>query len=75
MRWRRWLEAILRRAPQVGILATSREALRAEGEWVYRLRPIEMPPETDTLTAAEALRFPAVQLFVERASASLDGFA
>ena len=69
------LETILRRAPAVCCLVTSREALRAEGEWVYRLRPIETPPETDTLTAAEALRFGAVQLFVERASESLDGFA
>ena len=62
------LETILRRAPNVSCLVTSREALRAEGEWVYRLRPIETPPETDTLTAAEALRFGAVQLFVERSS-------
>ena len=69
------LETILRRAPNVSCLVTSREALRAEGEWVYRLRPIETPPETDTLTAAEALRFGAVQLFVERASESMDGFA
>ena len=35
------LETILRRAPHVSCLVTSREALRAEGEWVYRLRPIE----------------------------------
>ncbi len=69
------LETLLRRAPNVSCLVTSREALRAEGEWVYRLRPIETPPETDTLTAAEALRFGAVQLFVERASESMDGFA
>ena len=69
------VETILRRAPNVSCLVTSREALRAEGEWVYRLRPIETPPETDTLTAAEALRFGAVQLFVERASESMDGFA
>jgi predicted ATPase/DNA-binding winged helix-turn-helix (wHTH) protein len=67
-------ETILQRAPQVGILATSREALRTAGEWVYRLRPMATPPVSDSLTAAEALAFPAVQLFVERASASLDGF-
>ena len=67
-------EAILRLAPNVHILATSREALRAEGEWVYRLKPITTPPESELLSAEEALRFPAVRLFVERASASLDGF-
>jgi predicted ATPase/DNA-binding winged helix-turn-helix (wHTH) protein len=67
-------EAILRSAPRVSILTTSREALRAEGEWVYRLRPIELPPDTQSLSAVEAMQFAAVQLFVERASASLDGF-
>lgn len=68
------VEAILRQAPNVHILATSREALRAEGEWVYRLKPMGTPPCGDVLTAAEALQFDAVQLFVERASASLDGY-
>jgi len=68
------VEAILRQAPQVNILATSREALRAEGEWLYRLKPMDTPPDTGPLTAAAAERFTAVQLFVERASASLDGF-
>jgi len=69
------VEAILRQAPRVNILATSREALRAEGEWLYRLKPMDIPPETEALTAAAAERFTAVQLFVERASASLDGFS
>jgi predicted ATPase/DNA-binding winged helix-turn-helix (wHTH) protein len=68
------VETILRQAPHVHILATSREALRAEGEWIYRLKPMETPPEGDRLTADDALRFDAVQLFVERASASLDGY-
>jgi len=67
-------EAILRQAPQAHILATSREALRAEGEWVYRLKPMDVPPSAVNLTAAEALRYSAVQLFVERAAASLDGY-
>ena len=56
------------------ILATSREPLRAEGEQVYRLSPLESPPGSAGLTAAEALGFPAVQLFVERAAASLEEF-
>ncbi len=65
---------ILRSAPNVHMLATSREALRAAGEWIYRLKSIETPPRDTPLTAAQALGFPSVQLFVERASASLDGF-
>jgi predicted ATPase/DNA-binding winged helix-turn-helix (wHTH) protein len=67
-------EKILRSAPAVQVLATSREPLRAEGEWVERLTPLETPDTPATLTANAALSFPAVQLFVERAMASLDTF-
>jgi len=66
--------AILKAAPGVRILATSREPLRVEGEHICRLGPLESPPLSEGLTSAEALRFPAVQLFVERAAASHDGF-
>jgi predicted ATPase/DNA-binding winged helix-turn-helix (wHTH) protein len=59
-------ENIFRDAPQVHILITSREALRAEGEQVYHLPPLECPPYTESLTAAQALGFPAVQLFVKQ---------
>ena len=67
-------EAMLKAAPQVAIMATSREPLRAEGEWLLRLPSLEVPPERSGLTAAEALSFPAVELFNERAMATLDGF-
>lgn len=63
-------ERIYLEAPQVHILATSREALRVEGEQVYRLTPLTFPPDNPGLTAAVALTFPAIQLFVERAAAS-----
>jgi len=63
-------EQIFVAAPQVHILATSREALRVEGEHVYRLSMLAVPPEEAELSAAEALRFSANQLFVERAGAS-----
>jgi predicted ATPase/DNA-binding winged helix-turn-helix (wHTH) protein len=62
-------ERIFEGAPQVHILATSRESLRVEGEHVYRLSPLASPPDDASLTAAQALGFPAVQLFVERAIA------
>jgi predicted ATPase len=65
---------ILRGAPGVRILATSREVLRAEGEHVHRLPPLACPPPSAGLTAADALRFPAVQLFVEREAAFLGEF-
>ncbi|QIB34523.1 hypothetical protein G3A50_12985 [Ancylobacter pratisalsi] len=55
---------------ELHILATSREALRVSGEHVHILPPLEMPPEGVNLTAAEALNFPAVQLFMDRAATS-----
>jgi predicted ATPase/DNA-binding winged helix-turn-helix (wHTH) protein len=55
---------------QVHLLITSREALRVEGEHVYRLEPLACPPEDPGLTAAVAQTFPAAQLFLERAAAS-----
>lgn len=67
-------EEIVAGAPETHILATSREALRAAGEWCYRLPLLDVPPPGSELTAVEALSFSAVQLFVERAAASLDGF-
>lgn len=67
-------ENILRASAGVHILATSREPLRAEGERVQRLPPLGIPSASAGLTAAEALAFPAVQLFAERAAASLDGY-
>jgi predicted ATPase len=63
-------EQIFGAAPQVHILATSREALRVEGEHIYRLAPLSVPPEEAALSAADSLGYSANQLFVERASAS-----
>ena len=60
---------IFHAAPQVHILATSREALRVEGEQVYRLAPLAVPPDDPGLTAAVARTYPALQLFLERAMA------
>jgi predicted ATPase/DNA-binding winged helix-turn-helix (wHTH) protein len=67
--------ALLKGTAGVHVLATSREPLRAEAEHVHRLTPLRSPPQAARLTAADALAFPAVQLFVERAAAILDGFA
>jgi predicted ATPase len=62
-------ERIVNEAPQTHILATSREALRTEGEHVHMLHSLETPPDNPRRSAAEALRYPAVQLFMERALA------
>jgi predicted ATPase/DNA-binding winged helix-turn-helix (wHTH) protein len=65
----RLAETIHRSAPSVYLLATSREALRAEGEHVHALGPLALP-RSGHLTAHEALLSPAVRLFMQRAEAS-----
>ncbi len=70
----RFAEALFVAAPGVRLLATSREALRVEGEVVYRIQPLAAPPADAGLSAAEALTYPAVQLFVQRAAANHAGF-
>jgi predicted ATPase/DNA-binding winged helix-turn-helix (wHTH) protein len=67
-------EQILRNDRSVHVLATSREAMRADGERVIRLAPLGVPEETADLTAAQAMNFPAIQLFVQRAIESRDSF-
>lgn len=62
--------AIFKTAPQVHILATSRETLQVDGEHVYRLEPLACPPDDGRRSAEIARTFPATQLFVERAMAS-----
>ena len=67
-------EQALKSAPGLQILATSREPLRVKGEYVHRIAPLAVPALSEGLKATEALTFPAVQLFVERAAASLDSY-
>ena len=67
-------EKILQRAPRIYLLATSREPLRAACEFVHRLPPLEVPAASSNLIRTEVLASPAIQLFVERASAALDSF-
>jgi len=69
-----FVEGLLTLAPGPNILATSREPLRCPGEWSYRLPALKTPTECSGLTAAVALSFPAVELFVARAISSLESF-
>ncbi|MBB3461309.1 ATP-binding protein [Rhizobium sp. BK377] len=67
-------DRILAEAPCVRILATSREPLGVRGERVRRLPGLGAPPPSSDLNAAEALRYPAIQLFVDRATDRLESF-
>ena len=69
-----FVEALLRSAPGVTILATTRERLRAEGEWVHQLSPLDVPPESCVLSAQEARAYPAVEMFEDRAACALGGY-
>ena len=67
-------ETLLAHAPGVHLIATSREPLRIQGEWVQRVISLPAPPRAKTMSAREAQDYAATQLFVERARASLDSF-
>jgi predicted ATPase/DNA-binding winged helix-turn-helix (wHTH) protein len=68
------VEALLKGAPGVQVLATSREPLGVEGEWVERLAPLGISDSPGNLSATQALAFPAIQLFAERAAGGIEGF-
>jgi predicted ATPase/DNA-binding winged helix-turn-helix (wHTH) protein len=68
------VEQIIREAPELHILATSRESFRTESEQVRRLFPLDCPPPHPELKAADVLGYPAAQLFVERVIANLGEF-
>ena len=56
---------LLRGAPQLRILASSRESLRVPGEQLYPVLPLPLPGKNDSLAVLS--RSTAVRLFVERA--------
>jgi predicted ATPase/DNA-binding winged helix-turn-helix (wHTH) protein len=62
-------ETLLRGCPSLHIVATSREPLAAEGEQIFRVSPLAVPP-ADIKDVGRALAHSAVQLFVERMRAA-----
>ena len=66
-------EAVQRAGSTVHILATSREPLQVEGEWVYPVPPLAVPPE-NAEGQANSLQYGAVRLFIERARAAAPYF-
>ena len=73
----------LLRAPGVRIVATSREPLRARGERVFQVLPMDVPAlspapssaASPPISASEAARYSAVQLFLRAAQAGGAPFA
>jgi predicted ATPase len=68
------VDALLRGAPELTIVATSREPLRVAGEVVFRVPSLAIPDPEQPLEHADLLRYESVRLFVERAAAAAPGF-
>jgi predicted ATPase/DNA-binding SARP family transcriptional activator len=61
---------LLRSAPGLRLLATSREPLGISGEQLWPVEPLESPPD-----GADPAAYPAVRLLLDRAAAARPGFA
>jgi predicted ATPase/class 3 adenylate cyclase/DNA-binding winged helix-turn-helix (wHTH) protein len=72
------LEPLAQRCPSLGLLVTSRESLRIEGEVIWRLAPLPAPPLTDLSDQsdpAEMAVYDAVALLVALTRQGDAGFA
>src|SRR3954470_10815372 len=67
-------DALLRSAPKLKVLATSREPLRVPGEVVFRVPSLDIPDPERALAPRQLLGYESVRLFVERAAAAAPGF-
>src|SRR5580658_3286111 len=66
------VQLLLARCPWLRIVATSREPLRVRGETVWRVPPLDLPPEQANGT--DLTRHEAIQLFAVRAAGARPGF-
>jgi predicted ATPase len=72
----RVIGALLRGGPRLGIIASSRQALGIAGEATFHMPSLATaPPNAPPRTAAEALSWPAIALFAERAASADRRFA
>ena len=66
---------LLRRAPGIKIVVTSRESLRISGEKVVPIAPLELPSLEHMPSLDQLVQFEAVRLFIDRAMAVKPDFA
>ncbi|MGJ5131962.1 MULTISPECIES: ATP-binding protein [unclassified Bradyrhizobium] len=59
-------ETLLGRCPGLRLLVTSRETLRAAGEWIHSLPSLMFPGEGQEIDERHLNNFSAVSLFIER---------
>jgi predicted ATPase len=67
-------DRLLRLAPQLTIVATSREPLRVAGEVVFRVPSLDIPNPEQPPPLEQLRAFESVSLFVDRAAAAAPGF-
>lgn len=67
-------ETLLRAAPKLRILATSRETLGIQGEATYRVPSLTFPDFTTLPPVDQLIQYEAIQLFVARAVSCQPGF-
>lgn len=68
-------ESLLRAAPHISILATSREPLRIAGETTWLVPSLSLPDPGGQTDPERLLDSEAVQLFLDRAERLMPGFA
>jgi len=70
---------ILREAPHITLLVTSRERLNLRAEWLFDVKGLSYPTNADnqrsSLSQEDLMAFSAIELFVQRASQVQQGFS
>jgi predicted ATPase/DNA-binding winged helix-turn-helix (wHTH) protein len=59
-------EELLARCKDLTLLVTSREALRAEGEWIYRLPSLTVAAEGEQIDERNFSKYSAMAMFIDR---------
>lgn len=67
-------DALLRQAPDLHMLITSRQTLGVTGEHVFRVPPLSVPDDDAQVRADSVAHYEALNLFAERAQAVSSGF-
>jgi predicted ATPase/class 3 adenylate cyclase len=68
-------QRLLRAAPEVHVLATSREALAVPGEIAVRIPSMSLPDQGKCASVEDLARYDACSLFLQRASEAAPSFA
>ncbi|MBS1551613.1 MAG: tetratricopeptide repeat protein [Bacteroidetes bacterium] len=62
-------EKLLQYSPKLKMIATSREALRCDGEIIHKVLSLDHPDPAKKISPKELAKYEAVRLFIERALA------